>query len=245
MNAELRLRLFGPIRMFVFHDVAAAQQKDAVVVRLPRDIFHLLITEVDLLLDRSSVDVGIRIILSVQHLVLNGLQYVDLALDGPLRRADQRNARLRVSVRLPKRSNSYAHFLRNRVTGGIVARTSDTLARRNFSQLLAECANILVQLPQRHLRSHIVLNDHRHTSHSLQLSKPILSALFRSNSGNPHKLPHVLPHNYISNEPQKFLSPKNNICYFSIISLSTFQIQTKYARRIRYPASVFCLFPLF
>ncbi len=161
-DAELRLLFLRPIRVFHFLRVAAAEQQDSVVVRLPSDVFHLLIALVNLLLDRRAVHVGIRVVVRVEHFILDGLQDLDLTLDRTLRGTKQSRARLCVAVSLSQRANFYAHFLADGVAGRIVPRARNPLARCDFLQLLAELADILVQLAKRQHCAGVVYYRHRH-----------------------------------------------------------------------------------
>ena len=139
-------------------DEVLAVERD---VRVVVDLVNAL---VELLLDRQTVVIRVRVVRSVDDLLLEGLEDVNRAGNSALSNLHHAVAVLRVLVVLIERTDLDAHALGNRIARSVIDSAVDLHAGRNLLEARRERALILVQRVQRVDRHHVVLNYQCHLS---------------------------------------------------------------------------------
>ena len=134
------------------------------VERDVRIVIDLVDALVELLLDRLTIVIRVRVVRSVDDLLLEGLEDVNRAGNSALSNLHHAVAVLRVLVVLIERTDLDAHALGNRIARSVIDSAVDLHARRNLLEARRERALILVQRVQRVDRHHVVLNYQCHLS---------------------------------------------------------------------------------
>ena len=134
------------------------------VERDVRIVVDLVDALVELLLDRQTIVVRVRVVRRVDDLLLEGLQDVDRARNSAFSNLHHAVAVLRVLVVLVERTDLDAHTLGNRIARSVIDSAVDLHAGRNLLEVRCERALILVQRVQRVDRHHVVLNYQCHFS---------------------------------------------------------------------------------
>ena len=144
--------------------VVRAVDEVLAVERDVRVVVDLVDALVELLLDRQTVVIRVRVVRSVDDLLLECLEDVNRAGNSALGNLHHAVAVLRVLVVLIERTDLDAHTLGNSIARSIIAGIVDLHAGRNLLEARRERALILVQRVQRVDRHHVVLNYQCHLS---------------------------------------------------------------------------------
>ena len=144
--------------------VVRAVDEVLAVERDVRVVVDLVDALVELLLDRQTVVIRVRVVRSVDDLLLECLEDVNRAGNSALSNLHHAVAVLRVLVVLIERTDLDAHALGNRIARSVIDSAVDLHAGRNLLEARRERALILVQRVQRVDRHHVVLNYQCHLS---------------------------------------------------------------------------------
>ena len=143
-------------------NVAGAEDGVAVELRVFDDVVDLDRDLSDLGSDRRLVVRAQRPVVELDLEVTDTLQHRVHLGEGALRRLDERDAVLRVALRLGETTNLAAHLLRDGEAGGVVRGTVDAIAAGKLLHGLRRLHRRRAELPVRVERLDVVLNTKAH-----------------------------------------------------------------------------------